>query len=180
MSEMTPEPQNPPHEFNPELALDLFDQEIRVVRSQNKMAAVRLMFDKIVEKQKEGMKIEAVIKVLHQSGLSISVATLKSAMARIRRERGIMPKRKSSKSKSASARPAPTSPSRPALEMPEAEKEGFGHSLIRPTPTMVADPSAPVRKESMKERALRIAAEQLGPDPWERPHLSNGGNNNDA
>ena len=146
-SEIGEQPPTLPRGFNPEAAFRILEKKMDRVRTQNKMAAIRLMFDKLDELQRDGMPLVDIVEGLAEAGLVISVATLKSAMLRIRRERGISLRKK--KARSAVAKPAPA-PGKHQDETPEPPGQ-FGQSLVRPASKTLTSNPAPNPMRSKKQ-----------------------------
>lgn len=150
-----------PAGFDLNLAIRLLDKKIELVRTTNKMAAIRAMFDHIIKMQREGASIEDVLECLNEAGLDVTAKTLNTYLMRIKRERGLTRGKK--KARSAVAKPAPA-PAKHQDETPEPPGQ-FGQSLVRTT-SKAADkeqrPPAPeirsdaITPEKMKERIAGV------------------------
>jgi len=134
-------PERLPSGFDLSLAIRLLDKKIEQVRTTNKMAAIRAMFDHIIKMQREGASIEDVLECLNEAGLDVTAKTLNTYLMRIKRERGLTRGKK--KARSSVAKPTPA-PGMHQDEKPEPPGQ-FGQALVR-----TADGS-PVSKDADKD-----------------------------
>jgi len=137
-----------PAGFDLNLAIRLLDKKIEQVRTTNKMAAIRAMFDHIIKMQREGASIEDVLECLNEAGLDVTEKTLNTYLARIKRERGLTRGKK--KARSAVAKPTPV-PGKHQDETPEPPGE-FGQSLVRS-----AGAGSPASKDTSKDEKPPVA-----------------------
>jgi len=148
-----------PAGFDLNLAIRLLDKKIEQVRTTNKMAAIRAMFDHIIKMQREGASIEDVLECLNEAGLDVTEKTLNTYLARIKRERGLTRGKKKARSAVAKPAPAPTGPHQDETPEPPGQ---FGQSLVRTAskdgeqrPTLTPN-SSPGKMRSKKQIAADV------------------------